>query len=189
MPWYLPERCRERLRANKDYLITEKIPLHKRSHLLFLLVKDQLGWLKRSITDLGLEPAEADSEIYLVCTGLLKEFEPSNSSLLYYLETRLPWEASRLLKQLSPPPEKAVGLTIETGSYPPEQETSVLFGELLFGNRWIAQTLSDYEKLLIIRLLTTDSLSGRKLAKDCWVDKTLMNEDLQILADKMKGWF
>jgi len=189
LPWYLPNRLRERIRTNKDYLINEKIPLQKRSYLLYLLVKPQLDWLKNSIVDLGLEPEESDSETYLICTELLEEFKQMGSSLLYYIETRLPWKASALLKRLSLSEKEVVGLTTDTRSYPPEQEEDIFLRELLFGNRWLAENLSDYEKLLIIKILTVDSPSGRNLAKDCWVDKTLINEDLRMLAGKMKGWF
>jgi len=187
LSWFLPEQRRKKIKKWEKYVKNKEVSIVTKKKLLYKILSPSLDWVRDALrTQCNLEQEEAESEIFLLCNTLIEEFDP-NKRLLYYIETRTPWKVSELLNRLSPPPEDATGLEINLGTYCIEEEIWPSIPKFLFETRWLAKNLSIYEKAIILTLLTLEAPSCRQIAQSLGVSKTSINEDLQIIAGKMKG--
>lgn len=187
MRWRLPERHKKRLKRVQEHILDKDLPVKARQEMLYKALLPSLNWAKDSLTDrCDLEPDEANNELFLLCVELLEDFD-DEGNLLYFVETRTPWKMSSLLKKLALPPEKPIGLWLEQSACHIEEEMWPSSPKFLLENCWMAKGLSCYEKLLILKILTAEALSCRTLSESLGISKTSINEDLRILASKMKG--
>lgn len=190
MPWRLPSRIQTSIRNLYSFFLSTDQPLKQKRLVLFLLLRPALGWVKTRLVSAGLEPEEAESELFLMVARLLLRYDSSKAALLVYLHKSIPWESRALIrKQQKFSPEVLSGLVVEEGFYEEDQEVGISIPDILFDNRWMLRDLPRHEKLLILRMLTEDDLGCRTLADKCQVSKSTINHDLQILAGKLKGRF
>jgi len=186
--WYLPESRKNIIRAYSGSICSNRWPFITRRYVLYLLLRPSLGWLAESISKTGLQPAEADSEIFLICHKLLQKFEPSKSSLLLYLEKRIPWEAAELLKRLRENSvERPSGLiNLPEELYEMEDEVYLSTPKFLLEDRFLGKDLSQADKTFILKLITGDEYGCRSLGRMCNRSKSLINSRMQHLQRLLK---
>jgi hypothetical protein len=187
----MPESRRRLFGIYVDALYSPERPLSTRRYVFYLLLLPALGWALRALIEEGLEPDEAESEIFLLTNLLFEGYNPEKSSLLYYVESRLPWRVAELIEHIGRhKSEIPVGLLLPIeDSYEMPDEIYLSAPQILFEDRWLAKGLSRHEKHLILRVLTEEELDCRSLADTCQIGKSTMNNRLRDLASRLEERF
>ena len=188
MKWLVPAATARKLRKLAIPLFYEdEWTLAKKYKVFWRVLGDSLLWIHIRLLKAGLEPFEANSEIFLLCCRLFREFDTSKSSIVPYLENNISWMAAELLRKYKQSPEIPSGLIQTEGTYEMEGEIYLTSPGFLFENKWLAKGLSKAQKNLILKILTTDSLTERNLANRCRFSKNTVRTQLQHLAAAFKG--
>ena len=160
----IPTRRQELLRKyEKGLFHTKDLPKHERLYGFYLLLRPILGWLKEELIKKGLEPDEAESELYLYSSKLFNEFNTSRSSIIPYLEKAIPWAASKLLRT-----KKEAKITYQEEEYFLDEEFYWDPIKILIEDRYVGKMFTRSEKSVISRILSEDKdlvpnlLVGRK---------------------------
>lgn len=188
--WAIPQKRKALLRSYASVLFySDEWALSSKRYIFYVLLRPVLDWVKDSLVSAGLEPEEAESEIFLLSARLFKDYDPHQWSIVPYLERHVPWKVSSLLQKVEPPPEVPVGLLKQEGSYEMEFEPGLSVPGFIFEDKWLARNLSQRDKHLILKILTVDEPRVRNLSDACKVSKSTVANNLQNVADNMKGRF
>lgn len=185
MNWWLSEKRREIIRHYTSVLCSREWSASRRRYLLYLILRPALGRLKNDLVQQGLEPDEAESEIFLLVSAIHASYDAEKGCLLYHVEKTLPAKAKDLLGRRRKEPVPVI--LEEDSGHEIENEFYLTVPGILFEKRWLARDLSQYEKNLILRMLIEDRPGRKALANSCQVGESTIERDLQILAGKLKG--
>jgi hypothetical protein len=183
--YHLPRKRQDLIRLYSGGLTSNEWSAAKKRYLLYLLLRPALGWLRRSLISSGLEPDEAESEIFILVSKILSSYDASRSCFLYHVENYIPWCSFSLLKKAAKEEAKITATNEEV--YEMGGEVYLTIPNVLFEDRWLLRDLSQHEKNLILRVLMEDRPSRKALANSCQVGESTIDRDLRILAGKLKG--
>lgn len=185
--WMIPHRTAEKLRKlSVPLFYTNEWSVNKKKIIFYKILNGSLDWIKKSLVELNLEINEAESEIYILCSALFDRFDKNKSSIVPYVENNIIWQASKLIKIYKNNKEIPHGLIELDESYEMNGEIYLTSPEFLFEKKWLGKHLSQSQKQLILKILTTDSLTVRSLANECRVSKSTMQSQLQNIAIVIK---
>lgn len=183
----LPESRKRLLRNYAGTLFNTEGPQQPRQYTFYVLLRPVLDWAKTAFVEAGLEPDEAESELFLLTIRIFNKYDLTKSSIVPYVERAITWEVSSFIKKLS---RKEVRDPFEHEiSYQMPDEIYLSIPAFLLENKWLARDLSRAEKHLILRLLVNEHQGCRTLADDCRMGKTAMNTRLSNLVGKIRGRF
>ena len=186
----LPHKTKKTLRNYTNALFHQKKwPVSKRRYVFYLILKSSLGWIKDSLLTAGLEEDEAESEIFLLTTRLFTDYNPNKSSIVPYIERYLSWKVADLINKYKKEQTLSAEFLCIENSYEIESEFYLTIPGFLFEERWLAKSLSQFQKHLILKVLSTDSTSARSLANNCLLGKSTVCKQLQDIADIIKERF
>ncbi len=159
-----------------------------KTYAFYLLLRPVLGWAKKSLLDLGLLAAEAESELYIMCVSLFNGFDKYKSSLVPYLEKQIPWYVRIMLDRVRKymcPLEEAAGLIDTGGEKELDEEFYWTIPNVLFEDRYVGKSFTRSEKYLIYMILAADEsqLTAQGLAKSCGIDRRIMKDRLSDLQE------
>ena len=160
----------------------------KRRYVFYLILRSSLDWVYDGLLKTNLEKDEIESEIFLLTTRLFSRYDPYKSSIVPYIEKHLPWKVGMLIKkytQSDPNYEAPIEYSYEMD----DNEFYLTSPGFLFEKKWLAKHLSQAQKHLILRVLLTDSISLRSLAKECRLSKSAVAGRLQYIADIIEERF
>jgi len=171
------------------YQITE--PKNERQYVFYLLLRPLLLWVRDTmIDDCLLEPAEAESELYLLCCKIFDDFDKEKSSIIPYLRKAIPWKVHHLLRKLKRVSQREIpsGLTETTEDlYETDEEYYWKIPEMFITDRFIGKLFTIREKYYIYKILVADNdkLTQKDLAKSCKVSRPTMNIRLSELKEAL----
>lgn len=184
---FLPYRTKEKLRKYAGIMFhSDKLPVSRRRYTFYLILRDSLDWVRAKLKELELEENEIESEIFLLTADLFGSYRKTKMSIVPYVEKHITWRAARVIERHEPntPP---VELYAEPNSYEIDSEFYLTSPEFIFETSWIARHLSQSQKNLILKVLTTDSTSIRNLANECRLSKSNVATQLQDIATVLQG--
>lgn len=184
-PRWLTKKRQDLIRHYTSVLCSREWPASRRRYLLYLILRPALGRLIDTLIEHGLEPDEAESEIFILVCQVFMSYDTSESCFLYHVEKSLPARAQTLLKRFAK--EETVPFATEDEAYEIENEFYLSIPGILFEQRWLVRDLSQYEKTIILRVLAEDRPGRKALANSCQVGESTIERDLHILAGKLKG--
>jgi len=188
MAWKIPERVAKKLRKYAIPLTSKDYNFSYRVRVFHALLKPLLGWARKSLKEAGLEEHEIDSELYIICWHLLKEYKPYKSSIVPYLRKQVPWKIASLLERIrkcnTEIPSGLITKPEESYSMPNEIYLSV--PNILFEDRWLGKNLQKCQKYLIYRLLVADSHKREDLAEDNALGRWTIFNRISELRDILK---
>ena len=186
--WFLPEKRKDLVRNYTKVIQSTEYPLSVRRQVFYSLIRPTLEWLIETLISYGLEKDEAESEVFLLCARVMKNFEPERSSFLVYTERAIPWYTAALIKKIGRE-------TLEEGQRPTEapersyempNEIYLTCPKFLFETRFLGKDLSYSEKTLILSIITEDDYDCRSLGEKNSTSKSTMNSRLKDLKRLIK---
>lgn len=185
--WLIPYATANKLRKLATPLFYENNwPLDRKRNVFYRVLSDSLQWVHFRLMELGLEPPEANSEVFLLCCDLFKRFDTGQSSIIPYLENNIGWMAAELIKKYSKRKEIPSGLLQLDGQYEIQDEYYLTSPAFLFEEKWLARDLSQSQKNLILKVLTDESPTLRSLANKCRLSYVTIKTQLQNIATAIK---
>jgi hypothetical protein len=154
----------------------------------YLLLRPVLGWAKRALLERGLLAAEAESELFILCSRLFKEHKKYQSSIVPYLEVQIPRRVSDMLTRVSKYmclEEEPSGFIDAGGEYNLDEEFYWTVPNILFEDRFVGKCFTNSEKYVISVLLAADEkdLTTKGLARLCNLDRRTMKTKLLDLQE------
>jgi DNA-binding phage protein len=144
-------------------------PRSERLYVFYLLLRPIILWLKDELVIRGLEPDEAESEIFLLADDIFKHFDTTKSSIIPYLMKAIMWRINKLRKKLDEQElkEEPYGLLKMPEEYYIDTECYLKPLEFIFEDRYLGKCFTNGEKYLIYIILTADdkSLNNTELAR------------------------
>jgi predicted DNA-binding protein YlxM (UPF0122 family) len=155
-------------------------PKNKRIYVFYLLVKPLLLWSAKSFKQAGLEKDEIESEFYLLAAKLFENFDVTKSSIVPYLEKRVPWYVKKRLDSINKYCNKINALVDYTYSCTMEGISQ----DFLFS----AQKLFTADEIYVIsKVLTLDKedLNTSSIAEALKVNRKTVYKYLDKIAQKL----
>lgn len=188
MKWLIPYKTAQKLRKLSIPLFyEEELSLTKKRIIFWRVLNSSLLWIHTRLVEIGLDPCEADSEIFILCCELFDKFDINKSSIIPYIENNIRFKAAELMRKVKKDPAILSGLLQLEGTYEMDNEVYLTSPGFLFENKWLAKNLSQAQKNLILKILTTDPLTKKDLANRCRLSKNTVRTQLQNIAIAFKG--
>lgn len=164
----------------------------QRIKVFYKLIRPLLSWLKEDIINtFGLEPAEAESEIYLFCAILFNKYNFNKSSIIPYLSKYIGLLKTNFYRKLHKQSLKEIPsglINQEESEYELNEEWYYTVPNILFEDRYIGKLFTFDEKYVIYVLLMSDNneLNLKQLAINCNIDKRVLSKKLNKIAYLLK---
>ena len=176
----IPTRRQELLRKyEKSLFHTKDLPKHERLYGFYLLLRPILGWLKEALIEKGLEPDEAESEIFLFASYLFDKFNTNRSSIIPYLEKAIPWATAKLLRT-----KKEAEITYQEEEYFLDEEFYWDPIKILIEDRYVGKCFTRGEKYIILKVLAEEEFS----AADLPIDRKTVYMYLKDIREVLNKW-
>lgn len=169
---------------------------NKRIYYFWKLIRPLLSWFEKGIIQTyELEPAEAESYIYLFAAKLFKNFNPQKSSIIPYLQKQIPWQAKDFCLTLTKKynkfysfPGNEIVNSYQNDSYNSIEEFYWATPKILFEEKFIGKVFTKSQKYIISKILSTDdnSLSQVNLAKKLNLSKDMLVSHLKVIKSTME---
>lgn len=164
----IPHRIKEKIRQKEDSLFYKPIlPEKIRIKLFFNLMTELLSFIIPIRQSKGKEKDEVISEIYLISHELFRNFDPTKSSLILYLEKAIPWELSKL------PEDESFDLDNDL-EIEYENESDII-------NKLIAQKLSE-KYYFLFKKIWEEGKTISHLSRECGMDRKTIKSLLTELG-------
>ena len=155
----------------------------------YLVIRPLLKWVKPHLEKEGLEPYEAESELYIISCDLLDGFNPDKSSLVPYICRQSVWYIKKHAEKVKRyTREKFVELKDYDISYEYDNEFYLSVPFLLREEKYIARHLTRGERYITSKILESDkqSLSQAKLAGILNIERATLKTLLNNIAEKLR---
>lgn len=185
----IPSARAELLRNYQSVLFHDETnPISERRYVFYLLLRPLLQWLKPILVSKGLEPAEAESELFLLCSDIYDRFNPKKSSIVPYLEKQIPWSIGRLARRFK---KKEPEFHYDTIQYEMEEEFYWSTPEILIENKFVGKLFTNSEKYVISKILTSDDdkITQVDIAMQLGVSRITVNKHISEIRDKLKTYW
>lgn len=167
---------------------SDDYPRKDKLYSFYLLLRPTVGWLKRELVHLGLEPDEAESEIFILADTLFRYFDKERSSIIPYLEKQIPWYTSKLLKSVKNKlrPAKEPLRYYDDFKYEMDEEFYWRVPGILFEERYVGKCFTRPMRYVIFTILMADDkeLSVSRLACQLGIHRHIMRAKLEDIAAK-----
>lgn len=175
------------LRNYQSVLFHDKThPLSERRYVFYLLLRPILEWLKSILMTKGLESAEAESELFIFCSGLFDKFDSTKSSIVPYLNKQIPWSIEHLARRFN----KKEAQFYDVIDYEElDEEFYWSIPNILTEDRYTGKVFTKAEKYLIFRILALDDdkLTQVDIAEQLGVNRLTANKYLLEIREKLQS--
>jgi hypothetical protein len=152
----------------------------ERIYIFYLLVRSLFKWSRKSFKEAGLEKDEVESEFYLLAAKLFENFNKSKSSIVPYLEKRIPWYVKKRIDSLNRYCNNINALVDYTYDCIPEGISQ----EMLFHGK-TPFTRDDVYVISKILTLDKEDLNTSSIAKALNVNRKTVYKHLDKIASKL----
>jgi hypothetical protein len=163
-------------------------PLSERRYVFYLLLRPILQWLKLVLISNGLEPSEAESELFLFCCNLYTRFDSKKSSIVPYLERAIPWEINHLMRRFK---RKELKIQDITESNKIEEEYYWNIPDIILEKRYVGKFFTSGEKYIISKILASDDdkLTQVDIATQLGVTRVTANKYISEIREKLQTYW
>jgi len=179
----IPARRASLIRNYESALFYEKkLPRSERLYAFYLLTRPLFDWLKTYLITLGLEPDEAESELFILAAEIFGKFDPNKSSIIPYLSRAIIWETNHLLRLLDVGDNKQApkGLLVSEESYHLDNEIYLKTPDILFEQKYLGKCFTKGQKYLISIILAADEKVTRtELARKAGMERKNLRDRLE----------
>lgn len=160
-----------------------------KTKLLWLYIKPLLSWAAEElINKFNITETEAESELYILCYELIKNYNISKSSVVPYLVRFIPLYYSKTVRKLEKEYKKYItyGLKPKEESYNIEEEYYWQSPKILLENKYVGKVFTKEQKYLISIIITLDNPTCVELASKCNISRETMRQLLQQLKNTLE---
>ncbi len=163
-------------------------PVAERRYVFYLLLRPVLQWLKIDLVSKGLEPSEAESELFLLCCNIYERFDSKRSSIVPYLERQIPWSTGHLMRRFKKKEPK-----LQDTPEPITTEEEYYWDNLnvLFEERYVGKLFTRSMRYVIYKILASDDdkLTQVDIATQLGVTRVTANKYISEIREKLQTYW